>query len=152
LTAAILSALVALFVYRSTRKQGNRRVLHDGFDRIWTDDTEGTMNILFAATPTEIIHDKTLQVSALEFFLQFQRSAASVSSAPDDWDKTLDQHQYSRLRKLMKHCTLLFEVVRHTQYPMERHAWNGTRRHAFDALLKAMRVRIPLPPRKLQLE
>lgn len=152
LVAAVLSASVALHVFRANRSQQSRKALHEGFDGFWRGDTEQTMTVLFTALPMEIINDKALQVIALEFFLQFQRLASSVSANADDWSATLDQHRYSRLRALMKHCMLLFEIVRHTSYPMERHAWNGTRRHAFNALLKAMQMQVRLPSSKLHLE
>jgi hypothetical protein len=140
---ALAAPAVIYGTFLVNRRRDDRRLLSIQFDCFLTLENQQRVTDILAADKNRIVVEPELRAQALDLLLALQRIARSVTDNPNAWEAALDHHWYHRLHDVVDHCGTLVQVIRHTDLPMDRRPWNGDRSKAFDALLRALRVKLP---------
>lgn len=128
---------------RANRRKEDRRLLSNQIDIFLTPERLQQIDRIFTLKKERIAVDPELQALALNLLLPLQRIARSISDSPRHWEAAIDHHCYHRLSEMIGQCSTLLVIIRQTNLAIDFHAWNGHRSKAFDALLRAFRIKLP---------
>jgi hypothetical protein len=136
--AAVIAAVFIRMGYDRAQR------LSDRLQAEYNDQHKEELRCITETDRKDLVADPIKSEMAIRLLLRFEQIASSVSSTPAHWDHALAHNEHQLLRSALEQSSLLIQIVRRTNWPVETKAWNGSRRRAFRALLRACRVSLPV--------
>lgn len=136
---AVATATVGWWTFRTLRLHR----LVDKLKDLMTPENLAALQVMAERDAQELAHETEINKPALSLLLKYNQVASSVTALPSLWDHALAYDELELLRAAVTRAKLLIETVRGTSWPFKVRAWNGSRRHAFAPLLKALRIKMP---------
>jgi len=135
----------AAYLWQRTRDRELRKDLTSRLDAILNDARRQTLDVIGTRNVDALVFDHDARDEALVAFLELQKIASSVTDNPRLWDKALAHDDHERVRLALERARPLLQMIRSTVVPLNRRVWNGHRAKAFDALIKALRIKFETP-------
>jgi len=126
----IIGTVIAILTYLHTRHSNRLSHLTPLLDDLKTKGTFDVASRLATVSAWAPITNSRIRNEALEFLLDVERCAKRNNSL-EHWQCCLRYDEMNHLKSAVENLGPLIALVRETEIPLEKHVWNGVRRHAF---------------------
>lgn len=124
------ATMIAWFTYCHARSQAELAALSPKLDELVAKGIVATAERFAKMDPWLPLISANIRDEALAFLLEIER-CAQRDSCLKHWHACLLYNDVFVLKSALQRLWPLVQLVQETELPLERHVWNGVRKHAF---------------------